>query len=239
MLVLAMSLSLFLRKKTNILSILLTLCYTNALEREGQARLKQEDGSIFGGWAWGSRLVSQPGCRGQSLTGPGTLSHLQVALGSRGCPARPQGLSPTREAALVTQLVPTRVAPRQQGVNLLSVGKASRTLLPASQFAQGRALQKLKPAGRQAPPALVGSCPGLPSMGRPGRAVGGAECAACAGPATWRPGSLPPPKTHPRPSPGTCCAPGSTWVHRPLPRGGWNPGPSLTTSETLSTPLNL
>lgn len=99
MLVLAMSLSLFLRKKTNILSILLTLCNTNALEREGQARLKQEDGSIFGGWAWGSHLVSQPGCPGQSLTGPGTLSHLQVALGSRGCPACPQGLSPTREAA--------------------------------------------------------------------------------------------------------------------------------------------
>ena len=96
MLVLAMSLSLFLRKKTNILSILLTLCNTNALEREGQARMKQEDRSIFGGWAWGGRLVSQPGCPGQNLTGLGTLSHLQVTLGSQGCP---QGLSPAREAA--------------------------------------------------------------------------------------------------------------------------------------------
>lgn len=39
---------------------------------------------------------------------------------------------------------------------------------PSSQpvFAQGRAHQKLKPARRQDPPALRGSCPGLPSMGR-------------------------------------------------------------------------
>lgn len=39
---------------------------------------------------------------------------------------------------------------------------------PSSQpvFAQGPAHQKLKPARRQDPPALRGSCPGLPSMGR-------------------------------------------------------------------------
>lgn len=43
---------------------------------------------------------------------------------------------------------------------------------PSSQpvFAQGRAHHKLKPARRQAPPALRGSCPGLPSMGRSRRA---------------------------------------------------------------------
>lgn len=141
--------------------------------------------------------------------------------GQPGVPSPPAGtVTHQGGRALVTQLVPTRVAPRQQGVNLLSVGKASRTLLPASQFAQGRALQKLKPAGRQAPPALVGSCPGLPSMGRPGRAVGGAECAACAGPATWRPGSLPPPKTHPRPCSGDLLLPGKH-VGPPAPPSGW------------------
>lgn len=37
-------------------------------------------------------------------------------------------------------------------------------------FAQSPTLQKLKPAGRQAPPALMGSCRGLPSMGRSWRA---------------------------------------------------------------------
>lgn len=47
----------------------------------------------------------------------------QLALGStEGLPGRPSAGKPP---------VPTWVAPRQRGVNLLSVGKASRTLLPA------------------------------------------------------------------------------------------------------------
>ena len=124
--------------------------------------------------------------------------------------------------ALVTQLVPTWVAPRQQGVNLLSVGKASRTLLPASQFAQGRALQKLKAAGRQAPQALVGSCPGLPSMGRPG-GLGGAECAAGRGRRRGGPAPSPPPQSHPRPCSGDLLRPGEArgpTGPRPRPRGG-------------------
>ena len=44
---------------------------------------------------------------------------------------QPAGTVPRQgRRSLVTQLVPVWVAPRQQGVNLLSDGKASRILLP-------------------------------------------------------------------------------------------------------------
>ena len=80
---------------------------------------------------------------------------LQVSLGARGVrqPAETVGL-PGRPR-VGNPPVPTWVAPRQQGVNLLSVGKSSRALLPAL-VCSGPALQKLKPAGLQASPALGG-----------------------------------------------------------------------------------
>lgn len=144
MLVLAKSLSLFLRKKTNIGRGLLTRWNRNALVREGRGLLRQEDESIFGGWCWGGPSAFSPQAQ-RSQGEPGLNWNLELPrshgiLAGRCVPSQASG-GPGKPAAScppvrVVRLqagnpaLPPWVSPRQQGVNLLSVGKASRTLLP-------------------------------------------------------------------------------------------------------------
>lgn len=146
------------------------------------------------------------------------LVGVQMALRTRGAclPAETAGLPGRPRAG--NPPVPTWVAPRPPGVNLLICWECFQNPPPLPVFAQGSSLQKLKPAGRQAPPALMGSCPGLPSMGRSWRAgrsavwsLGRAGDVASLLPSSSSPGVTPAPP----PLRGTSSgSPGSTWADK-------------------------
>lgn len=125
------------------------------------------------------------------------------------------------EAAGVTQPVPTRVAPRQQGVNLLSVGKASRTL-PACVCSEPGS-SETETSRTTGPPAPLGSCPALPSMGRTGRTAWSGEPSGRGQP-RGRPGPAPPPpEERPRPDPPP---------RPPAPKPGTSSGPWEARGQT-------
>lgn len=88
------------------------------------------------------------------------------------CPLRPDGCGPPERSPELP--LPTVGGSQGQGTTL-SVGKASSTPPPRPPvFAQGLALQKLKPAARAARRRTpAGAAQALPSMGRP--AAGGAS----------------------------------------------------------------
>lgn len=216
---LAMSLSLFLRKKTNILSVLRTRWNRNALERQAEA------GRSVLIWRVGLgpslSLVTQPGGPGQSRTGTGTevvLAGQRVpspASGGSGQPGAtgpPQGLSACQGGRLlVTQPVPTWVAPRQQRVNLLSVGKASRTLLPA-RVCSGLGSSETETSGAPGPASSHGILPGFTFYGeaREGWAERGVQ--PVQGRRRGDRDPSPPPRSHPAPTPETCSRPGGKHV---------------------------
>ena len=211
--------------------------FTNASEHERPRELGKKQavaGRSVHIWRWG-------------WGGPWASSARLAVLASAGLdwnPEPPSGGSGQPAGTVNRQggrtLVPVWVAPRQLGVNLLIWWESfqnpppSPCLLRAGLFRNWNQ-QDARPRQPQWDPARV-----YLLWGGPG-GLGGAECAARAGQATWRPGSLPASREPPCPRPGTCSpARGSTWARpRPRPRGGWNPAPPLTTSETLSTPLNL
>lgn len=159
------------------------------------------------------------------------MSRLQVALGS------PQGLSTAREAA---HWFPCGWLPGSWELICLSDGKASRTLLPV-RVCSGPGSSETETSRTPGPASPSGILPEFTFYGEARQ--GWAERSVQPGQGRRRgvPAPSPPPGSHPSPRPGTCSlARGSTWARpRPRPRGGWNPAPPLTTSETLSTPLNL
>lgn len=151
------------------------------------------------------------------------LLRLQGVLGSQGCPARQRRRQDCQGGCMpVSQPFPRGWLPGSRELICYLLGRLPEPSSPPV-FAQGWALQKLKPAGHQAQPALMGSCLGLPSMGRI-RGLGGAESGAWAGPADVAglapfgllPRSYPHPRRHHHPGPGPRPR-RSTWADEP----GW------------------
>lgn len=127
------------------------------------------------------------------------------ASGGSGKPGVP--CPPAETAGLPRRLhagkpaLPPWVAPRQQGVNLLSVGKASRTLLPAC-VCSGLGASETETGRTPGPASPHGILPGFTFYGedqRAGRSRVWSLGRACG---CGRPGSLrPPPQELPPPTP--------------------------------------
>lgn len=159
-----------------------------------------------------------------------------MALGTRGAclPAETAAL-PGRPGA-GNPPVPTWVAPRQPGVNLLSVGKASRTLLPNRVCSEPDS-SETETSRTPGPTSPHGILPGFTFYGEvlegwAERSLGRAGDVA----------SLLPPSSSPRVSPAPPRP--RCWGPVPDPRearkqtswGGWNPGPP---APPRRKPVNL
>lgn len=242
MLVLAKSLSLFLRKKTNIGRGLLTRWNRNALVREGRGPLRQEDESIFGGWGWGGPSAFSPQAqRSQGEPGlnwnlelprsHGVLAGRCVPSQASGGPGKPAESCPPVRAVgcrLVTQPFPRGCLPGSRELICYLLGRLPEPSSPAC-VCSGLGSSETETSKTPGRPGLLGSCLGLPSMGRI-RELGGAESGAWAGPADVAGSPRPPPRElgpppPPPPPPGTSSGPwGSTWPDKP----GWPcPSPPL------------
>lgn len=133
--------------------------------------------------------------------------------------------------------VPTWVAPRQQRVNLLSVGKASRTLLPA-RVCSGPGSSQTETSKTPGPASPQGILSGFTFYGEVPEGWAEPSPESGQGWRRGRPGSPPPPPQEsppPRPPlPGTSS--GSAEARRQTSWSGPMPALLLTTSETLGNP---